>query len=296
MGFKLKLQSKFRRMLTRISPTLNTKVCYRVKYGKQLDLNNPKTLDEKILYLKLKDYGTNELVKVCADKYRVREYIHECGCDEITAELLKVYDNVSEIEWDSLPDKFAMKLNIGCGANIICTDKSQLNYKECERKLKKWSNEKYYLGYSEMQYKGVEPKIIVEQYLNDGSGLLPLDYKVYCFNGKAEYVMICAGRETGKTLYFYYDREWNLMPFSKDALDNPEYKLNKPKCVDALFNYADILSKPFPFVRADFYIINDKIYFGELTFTPSAGMDPKRLPNVNSKFGEMVDLNYGQKC
>lgn len=122
----------------------------------------------------------------------------------------------------------------------------------------------------------------------------PEDYKVYCFNGKAAYVMVCVGRENGgHPLFFYYDREWNLMPYSQDALDHPDYKLEKPVCLEKLFEYADKLSKPFPFVRADFYCLNNRIYFGELTFTPSGGLDSARLKDVDIMFGNMIDLDYG---
>ena len=286
-----KLQSIFRKTLTIISPTLNTKVCYRVKFGRSLDLGNPKTLDEKILYLKLKDFETNALVRQCADKYRVREYVKNCGCEEILVNLINVYDDVDEIDWDILPSKFAMKVNVGCGGNIICTDKNKLNVPLSNKNLKKWMRKKHYLGYSEMQYKGIKPKIIVEEYLDDGNGMLPLDYKVYCFNGEAKYVMVCAEREKGHPLFFYYDKDWNLMPFSQDALNNSDYKLERPECLIDLFKYASILSKPFPFVRADFYCINNHVYFGELTFTPSGGMDNERLEEINLKFGKMLILD-----
>lgn len=119
----------------------------------------------------------------------------------------------------------------------------------------------------------------------------PEDYKVYCFNGEAKYVMVCVGREKGgHPLFFYYDREWNKMPFSQDALDHPEYTVERPRCIEKLFAYADKLSKPFPFVRADFYVIGDKVYFGELTFTPSGGLDSLRLKKTDLILGQLVDL------
>lgn len=292
---KKKLQSVFRKTLTIISPVLNTKVCYRVKFGKPIDLNNPKTFDEKILYLKLKDFETNELVRQCADKYRVREYIEKCGCSEILVDLIASYDSVNDIEWEKLPSKFAMKLNVGCGCNIICTDKSKLDINDCIVKLTKWVKKKQYLGYSEMQYKDIKPQIIVEKYLDDGSGVLPIDYKIACFNGKAEYLMICVGRETGHASYYYFDRDWNVMHLEKDEDLNLEHNFKRPDCLEELFEYADILAKPFAFVRADFYIVNNKIYFGELTFTPSGGMDTDLTDEAEQFFGRMIDIHYRKR-
>ena len=291
---KEKLQGIVRKGLTLISPRLNTKICYRVKFGKTLNLNNPETFDEKILYLKLKDFETNDLVRKCADKYRVREYIEQCGCNEILVNLIASYDSVDDIEWDKLPQKFAMKLNVGCGCNIICTDKTELDIDNCKRKLNKWINKKHYLGYSEMQYKNIQPKILVEEYLDDGSGILPVDYKIACFNGKAEYLMVCVGRETGCASYYYFDRNWNVMHLEKNENLDLEHNFKKPDCLEELFEYADILAKPFAFVRTDFYIVNNKIYFGELTFTPSGGMDTDLTDETEAYFGRMIDINYCQ--
>lgn len=119
----------------------------------------------------------------------------------------------------------------------------------------------------------------------------PNDYKVYCINGDAKYVMVCVGRENdGHPLFLYYDKNWNLMPFSQDAIDNPDLKIEKPKCLDDLFFYANKLSKPFPFVRADFYCVGTKVYFGELTFTPSGGLDNGRLYVTDKILGDLLVL------
>lgn len=123
MRLKLYIAEIFRRTLTRISPKLNTKVTYFFKFKKKLDLNNPKTLNDKILWLKFNTYWNNPLVKQCADKYKVRDYIKDKNCSEILNELIGVYDRVEEIQWDSLPKSFALKLNVGCGKNIIVSNK-----------------------------------------------------------------------------------------------------------------------------------------------------------------------------
>lgn len=283
-----KIAKYFREILTYISPELNTKICYRIKFGKKLNLNDPKTLNEKILWLKLNKYMNDPIVKKCADKYRVREYVESLGCKEILNELIKVYDSPYEISWDELPEMFAMKLNVGCGANLICSDKNKLNLNKVLYEVKKWFEEKFYAGYSEMQYKGSKYKIIVEKYLGTKENL-PEDYKFMCINGKAEYVMICLNRgSTKKTKYCLYDREWNWHKFDTSCVTDPGLK--KPKLVNKAFEYADKLSSKFPFVRTDLYIVDDKIYFGELTFTPCGGMDNSILPEVDKMLGEKIKL------
>lgn len=278
-------------LLTMISPTLNTKFRYKLGFGRALDLKNPRTLNEKILWLKLNTYHKNPLVIQCADKYAVREYIRDCGCEELLVDLYNVYDSVNEIDWSALPEQFAMKWNFGAGMNLICHDKSKLNIQEAVKKLKKWGRNKCWLKNSEMQYKYAPKKIVCEKYLSDGRGLAPLDYKVYCFNGRAEYVLICIGREFGRPKFYFFNRDWELCRINRDSIAAPEgFTVEKPICMDSIFAYAEKLSAPFPFVRADFYAVNDKPYFGELTFTPAAGLDRARLPETDILFGNMLKI------
>ena len=277
--------------LTLISPTLNTKVLYRKKFKKKLNLKQPKTLNEKLLWLKLNKYMTDPLVIKCADKYKVREYIEDCGCKEILNELYGVYDTPDNINWEELPDKFALKWNFGAGYNIIGDDKSKLDKEQTIEQLRKWGKTKCWLTHSEMQYKYIPKKIICEKYLNDGHGRLPLDYKFYCFNGEAKFVMICVGREYGEPKFYFFDRQWNLARINRDSINAPEnFTIEKPKFIEKLFEYAEKLAKPFPFVRADFYSVDDKVVFGELTFTPAGAMDSNRLPETDILMGEMVNI------
>lgn len=291
MSIKSKMASIFRCTLTRISPMLNTKVTYAVKFKRKLDFDHPITLNDKILWLKFNTYWNNQLIKQCADKLRVRDHIESVGYPELLNRLIAAYKHVDEIEWDALPQQFALKLNVGCGCNIIVSDKSKLDIEATKKILRKWMKQKYYLEHSEMQYKDVEKYIIVEEYLGSETGALPEDYKFYCMNGKAKYVMLCADREIGKhAKYFYYDRDWNLMPYTSDALENPSFVMPKPENIDLAFDYAEKLSKDFPFVRVDLYIVDGKVYFGELTFTPSAGMDVSRLPSTDRMLGDQLEL------
>ena len=154
-------------MATIISPVLNTKMHYMRGFRKKLDLRNPKTLNENILWLKLNRYMKNPLVIQCADKYCVRDYVKQCGCEDILNTLIGVYDSVDEIDWDSLPNQFVLKWNFGAGMNVICTDKTKMNKNEILNQLRKWGKNKMWLLHSELQYKYIKKKIVCERLLND---------------------------------------------------------------------------------------------------------------------------------
>lgn len=288
-----KLRHLYYCSLTLISPRLNTKVRYKAALGRKIDLDNPKLFNEKGQWLKLNKYNNDPTVIKCADKYAVREYIREQGCGEILNDIIAVYDSVDQIDWDALPNEFVMKWNFGCGYNLICSDKSKLDIAAAKKKLKKWGRKKYHLHFSEMQYKYAPKKLIVEKYLKPANGLQPEDYKFYCFGGKAEYVMICLGRETGKTAFYFFDRDWNLVPLNPRGKAAPKgFTIPKPQGIDEMFAYAERLSAPFPFVRMDFYNIDGKTVFGEMTFTPAGFLDPDYTPEGLKILGDKLDLNF----
>ena len=151
--------------LTLISPQLNTRIRYWQNFRQKINLKNPQTLDEKIQWLKFNTYYKNPLVIQCADKYAVRDYVKQCGCDEILNELYFSWDSVDEINWDLLPDSFVIKWNFGCGYNLICRDKTQLDIESAKRKLREWykSHRTFYLSHSEVHYKNIQPKLICEK-------------------------------------------------------------------------------------------------------------------------------------
>lgn len=294
MNVKAIIGRQFRMLLTDISPVLNTKYVYRRTFGEKLDLSNPVTLDEKIQWLKLHTYYKNQLVTECADKYKVREYVENCGCGEILNDLYGVYDSPDEINWGDLPEKFVIKWNFGCGQNFICRDKSQYDEQEIKTMLRKWrkSHRTFYRNMSEMQYKAIKPKLICERLIETQTGDLPKDYKLYCFNGVPDCALVCADRiSAGHANYYFFDKAWNLKRYNRMGLDAPNnFTLPKPDNYEKLFEYAAILSKPFPFVRTDFYLEDGKVIFGELTFTPAGGFDHGRLPSTQKLFGDMLNL------
>lgn len=292
--FNQSLAKTFRTLCTLISPTFNTRVVYLFKFHRPINLKDPKTLDEKIQWLKLNTYLGNPVVTQCADKYAVRQYVKDHGCEEILNDLYFAWDSVDEIDWNSLPDKFVMKWNFGCGQNLICRDKSKLDVEETKKLLNDWLSihDTFYLPYSEMQYRGIVPKLICEKLIETDDGALPLDYKLFCFNGKPYVVMLCTERETGHAKYYFFDRNRQLVRLNKRGIAAPEgFTIPLPEGYDKLFEYAEKLADSFPFVRADFYLEKGKVIFGELTFTPAGGYDPNIPREQNLFLGSMVNLN-----
>ena len=281
----------FRYLLTTLSPRWNVRFLYRHCHHKKLNLDHPQTMDEKLQWLKI-HYYDQDLVKQCADKYRVREYVEACGLGHILNPLLGKYHSASEIPWEKLPEKFVLKWNFGCGGNVICPDKSRLDIPTAVRDLNRFGKIKFHLLAAEPQYDIDEKLILCEQFIETDDGHAPVDYKFYCFNGKAEYVLCCYGRgENERPSFYFFNRQWELQRLNKQGLEAPEgFTLPKPDGIDQLFDYAETLSKPFPFVRADFYLEKGKPYFGELTFTPSGGFDNGRLPSTDLLFGQMITL------
>jgi hypothetical protein len=292
-NIRKKISHIFTSFLTLISPKLNTKFLYWKRFGKKLDFNNPQTSNEKVLWLKFNTYYKNPLVIQCADKYAVREYVEKCGCGEILNDLYGVYDNVKDIDFDKFPNKFVMKLNYGCGMNLICQDKSKLNISKTKRMLAKWMRSLQHLRLSEMHYSYIPKKIICEKFLDTHNNAAPDDYKIYCCNGKPYYVMVCIGRDKGRPKFYYFDCEGNLQrEMTRDGLQAPEdFHYDIPAGWNEMIRYAEILSAPFPFVRSDFYLVDGKVVFGELTFTPAAGLDTGKLEYTDRLLGDLINLS-----
>lgn len=260
---------KFLELVSRISPEANSKMLYRMKTGEKLNLEKPVKFNEKLMWLKLNRYENDKLVAKCSDKYEVREYIKEKNCEKILNELYGVYEDANEIKWDELPERFVLKCTHGCQYNIICTDKSKLNIDKTKKILNKWLKEKYGYKYSELHYLNIKPKIICEKFLEGKNGELPEDYKVYCFNGKAKLILVCSEREGKEAKKDFFDIEWNRLDLREDVTESDTI-IGRPDKLEEMLMCAEKLTEGLPFVRADFYIVNNQIYFGELTFSPAA--------------------------
>lgn len=288
------LVKAFRSALTVISPTLNTKVNYFIHHHRLCNLANPKTIEEKVLWLKLNKYMNNPIVIQCADKYRVREYIVQHGCADILNELIAVYDSPEEIEWEKLPNQFVIKWNFGASQNYICKDKSSLNKETVLSMLKKWGKNKYWLPYSEMQYKYAPKKIIIEKYLEDKAhpNSLP-DYKAYCFHGEPLAFLVMHDRD-GVLKREFFDKEWKRLP-DHPGFPAPQKETPKPPCLNKMIEVSRILSNDFPFVRCDYYVVNGELVFGEMTFTPGGGIYFKHTTIDGKPMTEFLNITTDNK-
>jgi len=275
-------------VLTRISPVLSSKVIYRIHTGKNLNLKQPKFFNEKLMYLKLNDYKNNQLVVDCSDKIKVRDYIKKCGYSNLLTKIYGIYDDAKLINYKKLPSKFALKCNHGCGYNIICVDKKELNINETNKLLNKWKSKKFGYDTCEPHYFKIKPVIYAEEYIATSDGIMPNDYKIYCFNGVPKIVLVCSERDKALKLTFF-DLEWNELDYVTSKYKSSK-KISKPKKLSEMVEYAKVLSNPFKFVRVDFYERNNEVLFGELTFTPARCSAEYYNEKGNKELGEMLDL------
>ena len=274
-------------ILYEINKPLTLRILYRLKQKRRLDLKDPKTYTEKLQWEKL--YYKNPILPKLVDKYCVREYVGK-KCPELLVKLLWQGFSSKEIPWKDLPDKFIIKVTHGSGMNIICDKSKGINKEEIERKLNKWLKTKFIKCYGEWFYGVEKPRIIIEEFLNDGSGKAPTDFKVMCFSRKPKCIVVDTDRFTIHKRNIY-DTKWNFykgVTFGFPT-DKPIVPVDKV-ITERLLNYARILSDGFPHVRVDLYIIGDKIYFGELTFTNGAGFDRLCPYKFDKKLGDYFVL------
>lgn len=262
---------------------------YRAKTKKKLNLDSPKTFNEKLQWLKLYDRKPEYTIMV--DKYRVREYIAKRIGEKYLIPLIGVWDSVKDIDFDTLPNKFVMKCNHNSGLGMcICKDKTKLNIKRVKKELNKGLKQDYYLTGREWPYKDVPRKIIAEQFLKSDEGGLT-DYKIHCFNGIPKFILVCRDRftESGLTEDFY-TTEWEHMDVKRPKIPNAVTPMLKPNKLDEILMLAEKLSKDIPFLRVDFYIVEDNVYFSELTFFPASGFEKFEPPKWDETFGEWLSL------
>lgn len=288
------------RFFGRKYPELLVKIRYFIRFKKKLKLNNPKTLNEKILFLSLRT-DTSKWTKL-ADKFKVRSYIKECGLSETLVNCYGYWDNISELDFNSLPEKFVLKSVHGSGDIIIVNDKKLINKEDVYKKLQEAINTIYGDLEGGKHYMRIKPAIIAEELLiNDKESLKHstsiIDYKIWCFNGKAYYIWTCCNRDKNGTDVMTYDLSWNAHP--EYSIFTNHYRrgeiLPKPRNFNKMIEIAETLAKPFPVVRVDLYNIEGKIYFGEMTFTSLGGLMDFYTDDFQNLTGNLIDLNYNKK-
>ncbi len=260
---------------------------YYYETEEHLDWNNLRTYNEKLQWLKL--YDQIEKKRDLTDKYKVREYIKKKIGSQYLVPLLGNWKRSSQIEFDKLPKSFVLKCNHGSGWNIIIQDKTKADWKAICQQLDEWMDEDYcYKSGFELQYSGIERRIIAEELLNEEGHDLR-DYKVFVFSGRAQLVQVDIERSTDHRRNLY-TRDWQYISEGICYPMAPDVEVPKPKCLDELIGVAEELGKEFIHVRVDFYIVNDHIYFGEMTFSHGSGTEKFTSKDFALKMGSLINL------
>ncbi len=259
---------------------------YEVQINKKLDLENPKTFNEKLQWLKL--YDRNPEYTNMVDKYEAKKYVSKKIGEQYIIPTIGIYKKFEDINFNELPNKFVIKPTHTSGNVFICKDKDKINYKKLKKEINKWLKRKYFYIHREWPYKDVKPRIIIEKYMIDRSGSELKDYKFFCFNGKVKMILVCSNRFSNLNKTFF-DEQWTMYNFTEGGHQKEE-KIEKPNNFEKMKEIAEKLSNDISFVRIDFYEIDSKIYFGEITFYPSAGYEKFEPQEYDEFFGNMIKL------
>ena len=263
------------------------KILYRSRTGQKLNFDNPLTFNEKLQWIKL--YDRKPEYSTYVDKYAVRDYIKQSIGEEYLIPLIGVYNNVDEIPWNELPNKFVLKCTHGSGSNIICKDKRKLDIEESKRKLKRWMKKNWFFIGREWPYKNVKPRIICEEFISQ-SNKVPIDYKVMCFNEKAKLIEVHLNRFDTNHTQDFYDVNWNKTKISQGR-SSSNIIIQEPVFLKEMLRLSELLAKDKYHVRVDWYEVSGKLYFGEITFFDASGFDLFDNPEDELMLGNWIDLD-----
>ncbi|WP_445002569.1 ATP-grasp fold amidoligase family protein [Exiguobacterium alkaliphilum] len=263
---------------------------FKKKLNREVNLSNPIYYNDKLQWLKL--HWKDELAKQCADKYEVREYVkNKIGADYLN-EVYGIYEDINEINFSELPESFVLKGTHGSGFNIICKNKNLLNWKSEKNKIQIWLKKNYYWQNREWVYKDLKPKIICEKFIEQESGEELRDYRFFCFNGEPKFISvdfsITQKQNTRRNLY---DLNWNILDGEISYPKELDIKVEKPKKLDEMINLSRALSTGFPHARIDFYYIQNRIIFGEITFFHQSGMGEIRPVEFEKEMGSWLVID-----
>lgn len=262
------------------------KVRYWLIHGRVPNIETPILLSEKIQYLKL--YERTGLRKKVADRIKVRDYVKDTVGEEVLIPQVTVFSKLTQQEWEMLPETFALKASHGSGFIRIVKDKSDENFEEVFAESERWLSTDYYKFGREWVYKGLERLLIVEELILDESGSVPSDYKFYCFDGRVKLIQVDLNRFTGQNR-FLFDRSFE--PIEATLYYPPGEEMpGRPAGMKEAINVAEELSKEFNFIRVDLYLIDGKVYFGELTNYPANGFQVFEPESFEIEMGSYLTL------
>ncbi len=261
---------------------------YYYKFKQNIDWSYPKTFNEKMQWLKL--YDRNPIYSTMVDKYEVKNYVASIIGEEYIIPTIGVYDSFNEIDFKKMPNKFVIKCTHDSGGLVICHDKSKFNKRKAKKKIEKSLKTNYYYKSREWPYKNVKPRIIVEKYIEDKHIKELRDYKFFCFNGKPKIMYISDNSHRDNQHCCFFDINYNKLNIKRKDYKEFEQNIEKPHNFNKMIEFSKKLSKNIPHVRVDWYEINNKLYFGELTFYTCSGFIPFETEEWNYKMGEMLEL------
>ncbi|KKO46812.1 hypothetical protein WG68_02375 [Arsukibacterium ikkense] len=242
------------------------KMVFFLKNRRLLNLAEPRTFSEKLYWLKLRTDMAS--LSRYADKVAVRHYVQEKIGADVLVPVIGIYATAEQFNLAAMPERFVLKLNSASGFNLIVTDKTRYSEAQIRRLISKWLQVDFYRITRERQYQPITNKVIAEHFLDVEQGKALLDYKVYCFNGQPEMIQVISERSGFAQSHTYYDVQWDLLDIYRKEYGAGQ-ALAKPEKLAELLAYAAALAQDFSFSRIDFYIIKQKIYFGEITFIPA---------------------------
>ena len=265
-------------------------------FGYPLDWKNPRTLNEKLNWMKL--HVRDPLQKIAADKYAVRAHVAAKVGEQYLIPLIRKCDRAEEIRFAELPAAFVLKTNHGSGQNWIVRDKAREDERQVVRQFREWLATNHYAASREWPYKGMPPAIVIEELLLDENGRVPSDFKFHCFGGKVATIQVDLDRETAHRRNFY-DLDWQLQPFvwTEWAGDKPAWPngraVARPAALPEMVRVAETLAADFPYARIDLFYCGGKVYFGEITFYHGGAFERFDPPEFDRFFGDKLALPRG---
>ena len=258
---------------------------FKKHLGYYLNLDNPKTFNEKLQWLKL--YDRNSLYTILVDKFEVKKYISKMIGSDYIVPTIGIWNRFEDVDFKKLPLKFVLKCTHDSGGLIICHNKDRFNIQEAKEKMERSLNINYYWTGREWPYKNVKPRIIAEEFIADNLR----DYKLFCFNGDPLITLVCSERFTGDGLKEdFYDKSWRHLDIRRPGHENSSIPIPCPNKFELMKSLAATLSKDIPFVRVDFYEVNGKVFFGEMTFFPASGFEGFAPEEWDLRLGEWLKL------
>ena len=266
-------------------------IYYFLQFRKKCDLVNPKTYNEKLQWLKIND--KNPKYTKMVDKYAVKDYVSKIIGEEYIIPTLGIWDNFDEIDFNKLPEQFVLKCTHDSEGVVIVENKSTFNKKNARNKLNSALKKNFFYIGREWPYKNVKPRIIAEKYIKDKKCNDLKDYKFFCFDGEPKLMFIASDRGKGETKFDFYDLNFNHLNI-KQHYPNSNNNF-RPKQFEKMIELSRKLSKGIPHVRVDFYEVEGKVFFGEMTFYHFSGFQPFNPPKWDIELGKFINLQKGEK-